>query len=322
MTASDGSRLDVVTFGEAMAGLVANDGLDLSLSKHFERQVSGAEANVAIGLARLGRSVGFFGRIGADSLGDGLVRGLRAEDIDLSRVVRDSERPTGLLVRDVWVDRPTQVAYYRAGSAGAALCPADVDADYIGDAQILHLTGITPILSDSSWAATRTAVAAARDGGTQVIFDPNLRRSLCSDEVAIPRLREVVRGADVVIAGADELLALTGESDLEVAARRLLADGPGLVVAKQGVAGAWAFGHGESWHESAWPVNVVDPVGAGDGYAAGFLHAWLDEASVPRALRVAAISSAMCVATRGDSVGLPFASDVQAAESGVVDVQR
>ncbi len=314
--------LDVVTFGEAMVGFVADDGLDLALSQRFARQVVGAEANVAIGLARLGRRVGFFGRVGADALGDSIVRGLRAEGVDLSRVVRDATHRTGLLLRDVWVDRPIQVAYYRSASAGAALCPDDIDGSYVRSARVLHLTGITPILSDSAWAGTRAAVAAARGAGVEVVFDPNLRRSLCADEVAIPRLRDLASQCNVVLAGLDELATLAGESDTEAAARVILASGPGLVVVKDGARGSWAFDRKQSWHQPAFPVTAVDPVGAGDAFAAGFLHAWLDSPSVPEALATAAITSALCVATPGDSAGLPFADDVTALEAGDADVRR
>ena len=314
--------LDVVTFGEAMVGLVAADGQGLALSQRFARQVVGAEANVAIGLARLGRRVGFFGRVGVDAIGDGVLRGLRAEGLDLSRVVRDATHPTGLLLRDVSVDRPIQVAYYRSASAGAALCPEDVDVAYVGSARLVHLTGITPVLSDTAWSATRLVLAAAREAGVGVGFDPNLRRSLCDDAVSLPRLREIASQCDVVLAGLDELVALAGEPDPEVAAREILRSGAGLVVVKDGARGSWAFDRTDSWHQPAWPVAAVDPVGAGDAFAAGFLHAWLDSPSVPGALATAAVTSALSVASHGDSAGMPFADDVTALKTGATDVRR
>lgn len=317
------ARLDVVTIGEAMVGLLADDGCDLTLSRRFERQVVGAEANVAIGLARLGRRVGFIGRVGADAFGDGLARGLRAEGIEVSHLVRDDQHATGVLFRDVCVDRPIQVAYYRSGSAGAALCPADIDEEYVADARLLHLTGITPILSDTAWAATRAAVVAAKRAGTVVAFDPNLRRTLCPDAVAVPRLREIVRDSDLLLVGLQELHALVGTGyEMQDAARVLLAEGPEVVVVKDGVRGCWAFDRDGSFHQPAWPVTALDPVGAGDAFAAGFIHAWLDAVPLPRALVTAAVTAALCASTRGDSTGLPFARDVAAVEQGAVDVRR
>ncbi|OFE16024.1 hypothetical protein BA895_21070 [Humibacillus sp. DSM 29435] len=305
-----------------MVGFVADDGLDLALSQRFARQVVGAEANVATGLARLGRRVGFFGRVGTDALGDSIVRGLQAEGVDVSRVVRDATRRTGVLLRDVWVERPIQVAYYRSDSAGAALGSGDIDGSYVRSARLLHLTGITAILSDSAWECTRAVVEAARESGVAVVFDPNLRRSLCTDEVAIPRLRDLAALCNVVLAGLDEVVALTGERDTEAGARAILASGPALVVVKDGARGSWAFDRDQYWHQPVFPVTATDPVGAGDAFAAGFLHAWLDSPSVPGALTTAAITSALCVATRGDSAGLPFADDVTALEAGETDVRR
>ncbi len=155
-----------------------------------------------------------------------------------------------------------------------------------------------------------------------MVLDPNLRRSLCADQVAFPRLRDLASQCTVVLAGLDELAALAGQSDTEAAARAILDSGPGLVVAKDGVRGCWAFDRNQCWLQPAFPVTAVDPVGAGAAFAVGFLHAWLDSPSVPRALATAAITSGLCVATPGDSAGLPFADDVTALEAGETDVRR
>src|SRR3712207_7559335 len=106
-------RLDVVTFGEAMVLLLAEPGVPLRRARTFSRQVAGAEANVAVALARLGHRVGWYGRVGADALGEAVLAALRAEGIDLSRAVVDTAAPTGLIVRDCSAARPTEVAYYR-----------------------------------------------------------------------------------------------------------------------------------------------------------------------------------------------------------------
>lgn len=320
--APDQPPLDVVTFGEAMVGLIPDDGRDLALSNQFGRHVVSAETNVAVGLARLGRQVGWFGRLGQDKLGEGVLRTLRGEGVDISRVLRDPHRATGLLLRDVLPDRPAHVAYFRTGSAGSALAPADIDEDYLTSGRILHLTGITPVLSDSAWQATRLAMRVARAAGMIIAFDPNLRRSLCSDDVAIPRLCEIAQDCDIVLAGVDELRAMTTETDPEVAARRLLKDGPSLVVVKDGRHGSSAFDGHQSWQQDVWPITAVDPVGAGDAYAAGFLHSWLDGRDVAKALRTGSITSALVVATRGDTDGLPSLSDLEAIEKGETDVKR
>src|SRR4051812_3116972 len=164
--------LDVVTFGEAMALMLAEPGVPLRRAHTFRRQVAGAESNVAVGLARLGHRVGWFGRVGADAFGDVVLATLRAEGVDVSRAVVDDTAPTGLLIRDCSAVRPTEVAYYRRGSADSRVAAPDVDPAYVAGAGWLHVSGITPVLSSSAGAATVAAVEAARDAGVRVCLDP------------------------------------------------------------------------------------------------------------------------------------------------------
>ena len=299
--------LDVVTFGEAMALMLAEPGVPLRRAHTFRRQVAGAESNVAIGLARLGHRVGWFGRVGADAFGDAVLGALRAEGVDVSRAVVDPEAPTGLLARDCSAARPTEVAYYRRGSAGSRLRPSDVDAGYLGTARWLHVTGITPVLSDDAAAATRAAVEAARAAGVRVCLDPNIRRRLADPARAAALLRPLIGYADLVVAGEDEADLL---GDL----------GPGLVVIKRGGRGA-RTGAGDI-EVPAFRVPAVDTVGAGDAFAAGLLSALLRDRPLAVALREASAVAALCVAAPGDTDGLPTAAERDAYLAGGADVTR
>ena len=152
-----GVSADVVTLGEALVALVADEGRPLSAPGTFTPFVAGAEANVAMGLARLGRPVAFIGRVGADGLGQMVRNGLRAEGVDVRWLSDDPEAPTGALARDRRSFPPPEVVYLRRGSAASRLAPADVNAagDVIAAARWLHLTGITPALSPSCRAAVQ-----------------------------------------------------------------------------------------------------------------------------------------------------------------------
>lgn len=318
-------RLDVVTFGEAMVLLLAEPGVPLAEATTYRRLVAGSEANVAIGVARLGRRVGFVGRVGADAFGDVVRRAIRGEGVDASRLVTDPDATTGVIVRDAhaYPARQTEVVYLRAGSAGSRLAPSDIDADYIAGARILHLTGITPVLSDSAAAATDKALAAAKAAGVTVVLDPNIRRRLGPLERTLDRILALVDSADVVLAGADEARLLTGAADTDTAVERLLARGPALVVIKDGAAGAWASDGRDVVHRPAVPATVVDPVGAGDAFAAGFLAATLDGADVAACLHAGAVLGAMAVSAVGDVEGLPHRQIPASADIGdTVDVRR
>jgi 2-dehydro-3-deoxygluconokinase len=184
---------EVVTLGECLIAFVATAPGPLSEAATFERFVAGAEANVAIGLARLGHTVTFIGRVGADGFGDAIRRRLLGEDVRSVDLTTDDDAVTALMFRERRVLGPAQVVYARRDSAGSRLSVADVDRAATGGAfegaRWLHLTGITPALSASARAATERAVELARAAGATVSLDLNLRRRLWSDEAAAPVLR-------------------------------------------------------------------------------------------------------------------------------------
>jgi 2-dehydro-3-deoxygluconokinase len=197
-----------------------------------------------------------------------------------------------------------------------------VDAGYVGGARWLHVGGITPILSPTAAAATTVAVDAARVAGVAVCLSPNVRRRLGTPEEAARLLRPLAARADVVVASEGEALLLGGAGDVTGAVDRLLDLGPGLVVVTRGARGAYA-GDGHNRYEApAFRVRAVDPVGAGDAFAAGLLSALLRGRPVDTALREAGAVAALCVTTPGDLDGLPTAAERDSYLGGGADVAR
>ncbi|WP_308190949.1 sugar kinase [Pseudonocardia terrae] len=175
--------MSVVTLGETMGLLAADTVGHLQHVSTMRLGIGGAESNVAIGLARLGTPVSWIGRVGADSLGDRVVRELRAEGVDV-HAVRDPGAPTRLMLKERPPGGGVRVWYYRRHGAGARLSPSDVDDEVIGGATLLHVTGITPALGDAPAKAVEHAVAVAREAGVTVSFDVNHRSTLWSDAEA------------------------------------------------------------------------------------------------------------------------------------------
>ena len=306
-----GQAPEVIAVGEPLVALLAVGSGPLADVEAFSRHVAGAEANVAVGLARLDRQALFVGRVGDDGFGRTIVRRLRGEGVDVSGVVVDPERRTGLLVRERRALGPSEVLYYRQGSAGSALGPSDVDAvaaAFVG-ARWLHLTGITPALSDGAHGAVLRAIELARANDVLISFDINLRRRLWSDEEAAERLHPIAVGADVVFGDADELAVVARvapTADGLEAARTLQAAGSGSVVVKRGAAGATLVGQGMPVDAAAVTVaRVVDPVGAGDAYCAGYLAALLERLDAATALRWGNACAAAALSAEGDLIGLP-----------------
>ena len=298
------TRLDVVTLGETMVSLRA--GTPLRLGGTLTMTMAGAESNVAIGLARLGHRVRWGGRVGADEVGAFILRTLRAESVAVDTVVVDSERSTGLMIAERRVADVSRVTYYRAGSAGSALAVTDAEACLADAPRLLHLTGITPALSASAAEAIATAVRLARHVGALISVDVNYRSRLWTPQEARPVLSKLVRSAHIVIASEDELgLVVTQPEDESAAAGELAAYGVSQLVIKRDARGATVWHNGGAHHAAAIPVTVLDTIGAGDAFAAGYLSGVLDGIGPAAALHRGTVTGAFAVAAVGDWEGLP-----------------
>jgi len=316
-------KLDVVTLGESMVLLLAEQPGPMREATTFRRFVAGAESNLAIGLSRLGQAAGWFSRVGDDEFGRAIVFRIRGEGVDTSHVISDGSAPTGLVIRERREVGPIEQVYYRRGSAASRLVPADLDAAYLGSARFLHLTGITPALSESCRETVFEAARMARAAGVKVVLDPNYRSKLW----APPEFREVVRAlarlCDILLPGMDEAHLLTGQSDPELAARELHTLGPRVVVIKLGAQGALALdANGQVTRSPAVHVErIVDPVGAGDAFAAGFLSGLLRDFTLDAALALGNRCGALAMTSPGDMEALPRWAEV-AAEATTSDIRR
>lgn len=294
--------VDVLTLGESMVAFHAD--VPWTEGSRATARVAGAESNVAIGLARLGHTVSWAGRVGADSFGDMVMTQLRGEGVRVDAVVQDAERPTGLM----FVERRTadlaRVEYRRAGSAGSALTTDDVDRALSFAPRVLHLTGITPALSASARESTVHAARTAKAAGALVSLDVNHRSRLWSREEAASALRVLVQHADVVVASDDEL-DLVGEGDEDTVTRQLLEGGARYVAVKRGSDGATLFSGHDRYDVGAFAVTAVDSFGAGDAFSAGLLSALLDDEPPEQCVRRGAVLGAFAVSTHGDWHGLP-----------------
>jgi 2-dehydro-3-deoxygluconokinase len=311
----------LVTFGETM-GLVTMDGVGpVEYARGWSFGIGGAESNVAIGVARLGGAATWIGRVGPDAAGDLVARRLLAEGVD-AVVVRDTAF-TGLMVKHRRSGTDLRVDYHRAGSAGSRLGPADVPDARVAAAGVLHVTGITAALSRTALQAVRHAVGVARAAGVPVSLDVNYRAKLWAPAVAAPILRDLVARADVVFAGRQEAQLVLGCGPLPSAelARALAGLGPGEAVLKDGARGCTAVIDGSRLELAARPVTVLDPVGAGDAFVAGYLAERLAGRPPAERLRTAVSTGAYAVTVPGDCEGLPRRDDLERLGS-VEDVTR
>lgn len=313
----------VVTLGETMGLLAATTVGHLQHVPHMALGIGGAESNVAIALSRLGTPVSWIGRLGADSVGDRVVRELAAEGVDV-HAVRDPDAPTGLMLKERLPGGAVKVWYYRTQGAGARLAPADVDDALVAGAGLLHVTGITPALGATAAAAVFHAVDVAREAGVKVSVDVNYRSALWSPQAAALVLRRLVARADIVFAGDDEAALVLGREradDPEELAAALTGLGPAGAVIKLGAEGASALVDGVHHRQAAVPVQVVDPVGAGDAFVGAYLSELMAGADVKQCLDTAALAGTLLCTVPGDWEAMPTRA-VLDGWTGVTDVQR
>lgn len=299
--------MDVITFGESMVIFTPDAVGPLRSVNTFTKALGGAESNVAIALARLGVKSGWFSKLSNDEFGYFINNSIRAEGVDTSRVVYDYERSSGLLFKEQYQRSNPNVYYFRKNSAASAINVDDIDEEYIKSAKILHLTGITPALSDSALEAVYKAVEIAKNNNVLVSFDPNIRLKLWDIEKARKVLLELTSLADIVMPGLDEAELLLGLTDKDEVADYYLARNAKIVVIKLGAEGCYIKTKEEGVLVPGYNVSnlIQDTVGAGDGFAAGFLTGFLKGLSLNEIGEYANGVGAMATLVKGDMDGYP-----------------
>ncbi|MCW0214228.1 MAG: sugar kinase [Pseudonocardia sp.] len=292
----------VVCLGEALALLpdVPTGEPDAALAR-----AAGAEVNVALGLAGAGVAAAWVGRLGDDALGAAVRSALDAGGVDTGAVEIDPVRPTGSYAKSVSLgpdgEPATRMHYRRAGSAASAMGPAFLARppvrERLAAASFVHVSGITAALSDSCAALMREVLSVPRGG--RAVFDVNWREQMwpAGDPAVVVGLAGL---ADVVLVGGDEARRVLGTDD-PVALRRLL-PGPALLVIKDGARRALAVDRdGDVVEQPALRVDVVEPVGAGDAFAAGLLTGLAGGEPIRRCLRRGHLGAAAVLTVSGDS---------------------
>jgi 2-dehydro-3-deoxygluconokinase len=304
----------LVAIGEPLAVFTADSTGPVRTGDHFRIGLGGAECNVAVGCRRLGLPSAVIGLIADDPLGNALLRALRADDVDVAGIAVVPGSFTGVMVKEMRTAGQVRVGYARSGSAGSQLAPRHLAGAVLDGATVLHSTGVTASFGQHAQAALVQAASRVRAAGGLVSFDLNYRSRLWPDPgAARDALRLLVAGADLVFLGVAEAEVLLGHADPEQVLAEVAALGPAQVVFRSD-GGASALVAGETTSLPGSPAVVVDPVGAGDAFAAGYLSELMRGAPVPARLRTAHALGRWAVTTHGDHDGLPYRHELGAYE--------
>ncbi|MFY1668116.1 sugar kinase [Pseudomonas sp. Pseu.R1] len=311
------SRIDILSFGETMTMLVAEQTGDLATVRTYEKRIAGADSNVAIGLSRLGFNVAWLSRVGDDSMGRFVTDSLQGEGVDCRHVTVDASHPTGFQFKSLELEGADPVVeYFRRGSAASHLSVNDIVPELL-KARHLHATGIPAALSGTCRELSHVLMTQMRDAGRSVSFDPNLRPSLWSNQTTM--IREVNHLASLahwVLPGLAEGELLTGYDTPGDIAKFYLDVGVEAVVIKLGAKGAYYRTHDNEAFVPGVPVaNVIDTVGAGDGFAVGVISALLENLDFAQATARGNWIGSQAVQSRGDMEGLPTRAALQAAQT-------
>ena len=285
---------DVVSLGELLIDMVPLPAPPGALN--FAAKPGGAPGNAAVGLAKLGRSVAMLSKVGDDAFGRLLTDTIAKAGASVEAIVVSPTNLTGVAVVTLDAEGDRDFLFYRQDCADVNYAPADVRADLIREARILHVNSLV-LASPVSASAQRHAMALAQAAGVLISVDPNLRPLLWkSREAMIAAAREVVAVANILKIGEDELQIITGIADTEAALATLWHDGLRVAAITRGASGATILTGTARASVRGIAVKVVDTTGCGDSFMAAFLTGLLDSEMDLSAESLAAIGRFACSA--------------------------
>jgi 2-dehydro-3-deoxygluconokinase len=312
---------DLVTLGEALLRLAVPSPARFETARVLDVQIGGAEANVAASCARLGLRTAWISALPENPWGERVRRELTSHGVDCAHVHVMPGTRLGLYFVEYGVPpRPVEVLYDRRDSAFSRLTPNAIDWDPVRHARLVHVTGITPALG----LQARKLVERAFDEAAAVSFDINYRAALWSPSDARAFAESVLPRARYVFLGRTEAQTVFGlNGDPEEALNDLARRAPKATIALlQGSDGSTVLDNGRIWRPTVrHNVQMVDPIGAGDAYAAGYLWASLRGRAPQDAVNIAATVGALKCSIWGD-VALITLRDVEDALAGGADVRR
>ncbi|MFB6303330.1 MAG: sugar kinase [Haloferacaceae archaeon] len=313
---------DLVTFGESLLRLSPPAGERLTTADRFDAYVGGPESNVAVAAAQLGAEAVWLSKLPDTPLGRRVVAGIRTHGVRTGVAWAASE---GTRVGTCYLERGADprepaVRYDRDGTAMRTVSADDLPMGVVRNARTVHVSGVTPALSDRARRATATLLEAARDAGTTTVFDATHHPELWSADRARETYEALFRFVDVLVVPDDDAIEVLGTSDRPVELAHGLATEHDLrsVVVLRGERGVLSLHDDEVHERPAFVAETVDPVGATDALIAGFLTARLDGEGMATALDRGAAAAALARSVAGDVLVATPAEVADVVERGAV----
>ncbi|GAA0078089.1 5-dehydro-2-deoxygluconokinase [Clostridium sp. CTA-5] len=310
--------LDIVPIGRIAIDFNPIDiNKPLSESNTFKKYLGGSPANIAVGLSRLGKRVGFIGKVSKDKFGDFVVDYFHKEGIDISQIkYADNGESLGLTFTEIASPTESSILMYRNGIADLELNVNEINEDYIKNTKAIVISGTALAKSPSREAALK-ALELAKKNSTIVLFDIDYREYNWKNKDEIAVYYSIVgKQSDIIMGSRDEFdlmenLIVKKKSTDEETAKRWLNYGNKIVVIKHGKEGSTAYTNdGKSYKIKPFPVKLLKSFGGGDAYASAFIYGILEEWDIIDALEFGSASAAMLVASHSCSEDMPTVEQI------------
>lgn len=310
---------EVITIGEPIVTFCSTEP-DVSMAEALDwhKILGGAELNVAIGVRRLGHEVEYISQVGEDPFGKYVKKTIAEHQVGTTYVSYDPDHWTAHQLKELVTKGDPKTFNYRKGSAASYLTPEVINKVDLSDVKIAHMSGIFPGISQTAEESFRTLFHRLNEADILTTFDPNLRPAVWKDQRNVDMveiINELAGMADIVLPGVEEGKILMGSDDPEtIADFYLKGNRTKTVIVKVGSEGAYVkTADREAFLVNGFSVDqVVDTVGAGDGFALGVITALLEGKSLKSAVMRGNAVGALQVQTPGDNDGYPTPEQLQA----------
>ncbi|MFT8447542.1 MAG: sugar kinase [Liquorilactobacillus nagelii] len=301
---------EFLSIGEPLVVFAAeNEDQPLAKAETFKKYVAGAELNVCLGLSKLQHVVHYVSRLGRDPFGDFIVTSIQKNHIKTDYVSSTDKYKTGFYFKNKVSTGDPDTFYFRKDSAASHFDAAKISKIDFSNLKVIHLTGIFAALSPENMKALLEIENFANNRQIMITFDPNLRPALWKNQSTMIRTtNRLAANATIVMPGVNEAEILMGSRDPKTIAEFYLkGKKTQAVVIKMGAKGAYFQDvKGNSGFVPGFKVTeVIDTVGAGDGFAVGFIHGILNDYSLKKSIGIANAIGAMAVTSEGDNDGYP-----------------
>lgn len=304
---------DVLAMGRSSIDLYAHQiGVPITAVSSFDAYVGGCPTNISVGTHRLGLRSALLTAVGDDQVGDFVLAFLRREGVDVSFVPRKAGRRTSAVVLTIQPPDSFPLTFYREGCADRELTCDDVRAAPIDDSAVVVLTG-TGLSHEPGRSATMFAAERASAAGAEVLVDLDYRADQWTTAAEYSAtVQRLLHHASIAVGTEEEVIAAAADRELARGVATLLSGGPRALVVKHGARGATIHERGgNARHVTAFPVEVLNVLGAGDAFASGLICGLRRGWPLDRAVRMGNAAGAIVVTRHGCANFMPTEAELE-----------